>query len=78
MPIYEYVCPKCGIKFDVMKSIPERETNGCPKCGTVSQIVPSMFTHYWFNPFTVDGEGFTSKYLRPEEREELNAECRNR
>jgi len=78
MPIYEYLCPKCQEKFEQIKGIEQRQKARCPKCNSVSRLVPSRFSHYWFNPLTKDGEGFTSKYHRPEEIEEMNAELRNR
>lgn len=35
MPIYEYVCDKCGKTFDQLKSVGERERPGpCPECGS--------------------------------------------
>ncbi len=34
MPIYEYKCVKCNEKFEVYKTIRERdEAVNCPKCG---------------------------------------------
>ena len=78
MPIYEYQCPKCHKKFEEIKSIEKRHDGKCPKCNTKGKLMPSRFSHYWFNPFTTDGEGFTSKYHRPEEIGEMNAELRGR
>lgn len=35
MPIYEYVCVKCGTKFELIQSIGDSEKEiKCPKCGT--------------------------------------------
>ena len=45
MPIYDYVCQKCGKPFEVRLSIAEyseRETPGCPACG--SRMVMRRFT----------------------------------
>ena len=34
MPIYEYECVKCGEKFELRRSIDERDAEAkCPKCG---------------------------------------------
>ncbi len=75
MPIYEYRCPQCG-KFETMKAMMQRHRARCPHCNSESKLVPSVFSHYWFNPFFVDGEGFTSKFMRHEEVAEMNQECR--
>ena len=77
MPFYEYVCPQHG-KFEVLKPMSERATNNCPQCNRMCTLAMSRFSHYWFNPFFVDGKGFTSKYMRPEEKAELSQECRER
>lgn len=78
MPIYEYYCPKCRSKFDEIRGIEQRHNGICPKCNGRGKLIPSRFTHYWFNPFTVDGEAFSSKYVRKEELDEMNAEVRGR
>ncbi len=33
MPIYEYICPKCGHDFEVFTVKIEEGTPSCPKCG---------------------------------------------
>lgn len=34
MPFYEYSCTKCGVKFDLMRSIADRDKPAdCPECG---------------------------------------------
>jgi len=33
MPIYEYVCAKCGEKTEVIQRIGERRLRVCPRCG---------------------------------------------
>ncbi|HIU33111.1 MAG TPA: zinc ribbon domain-containing protein [Candidatus Pullichristensenella excrementigallinarum] len=33
MPLYAYKCPSCGHKFEVLRSINERENVVCEKCG---------------------------------------------
>ena len=77
MPIYEYDCPQCG-KFETMKAMWQRHRARCPRCNGGSKLVPSVFSHYWFNPLTVDGEGFTSKFMRNEEVAEMNQGLRER
>ena len=35
MPIYEYECGECGEKFEMRRSINDRDEKvKCPKCGT--------------------------------------------
>lgn len=77
MPIYEYICPQHG-KFETIKATRLRLRARCPHCNNKCKLVPSRFSHYWLNPFTVDGEGFTSKYMRKEEVAELDQECREK
>lgn len=34
MPVYEYVCPKCGHEFEqLVMSAAQRDRMGCPECG---------------------------------------------
>ncbi len=35
MPIYEYVCGKCGEKFSLLRGMNSRDDAQCPKCGSV-------------------------------------------
>jgi len=77
MPIYEYRCPKHG-KFEAIRPMEYRASNSCPECEEVCDLIPSRFSHYWFNKFTTDGEGFTSKFVRHEEIDDMNQECRER
>jgi putative FmdB family regulatory protein len=36
MPTYEYVCEKCGHKFERFQAITARPIRKCPKCGKSS------------------------------------------
>jgi putative FmdB family regulatory protein len=34
MPFYEYTCPKCGTRFELMRAMSQRdEPAACPECG---------------------------------------------
>ena len=34
MPVYDYKCPKCGHRFDLLRSMSARDEDvRCPKCG---------------------------------------------
>ena len=44
MPIYEYVCPKCNLKFELRRSFSEAsEYASCPHCHTSAKRVLSTF-----------------------------------
>ena len=34
MPFYDYVCVKCGHKFEKMEPMLSKEKHKCPKCGS--------------------------------------------
>ena len=36
MPIYEYACSGCGIKFEMHRSISDETLPGCPSCKATS------------------------------------------
>jgi len=77
MPIYEYSCPKHG-KFEALKKMNEGQSTPCPQCNTPSRLVLSPFNYKIFNPFTKDGEGFTSKVVSNKEYREMNRAIRER
>ncbi len=44
MPIYEYICPGCKLKFEVRKAMSQSgEPAGCPRCGKEAGRVLSRF-----------------------------------
>ena len=45
MPMYDYKCPHCGEDFEELRSIAERATAECPKCGkTAEKVLSGFFT----------------------------------
>ena len=45
MPLYDYLCDKCGKKFEDFRSIAERHQAPCPICGKPSEKqISSFFT----------------------------------
>ncbi|MEW6034418.1 MAG: zinc ribbon domain-containing protein [Chloroflexota bacterium] len=45
MAIYEYVCPRCGKEFEVMRPISESsKPAACPKCGARAERLVSAFS----------------------------------
>ena len=51
MPIYEYVCPECEIKFDRLQPTGSAQAQ-CPHCGMPSKKAISLFA-----AFVATGDG---------------------
>ncbi len=40
MPTYDYVCDKCGYKFELLQKMSDKPIKVCPKCkGKVSRLI---------------------------------------
>ena len=47
MPIYEYLCPGCECKFELMRPRSESKLgSACPQCGGNADRSLSAFSHY--------------------------------
>ncbi|MBI2848267.1 MAG: zinc ribbon domain-containing protein [Chloroflexi bacterium] len=47
MPIYEYKCPKCELKFEHMRPFSRAEEDAsCPRCHECSPRAPSRFAAF--------------------------------
>lgn len=46
MPLYEYVCPTCEVKFEKLRPMTNGHEAACPACGTESPRVLSMFAAF--------------------------------
>jgi len=47
MPIYEYICPACNCKFDLLRSVSKaNESASCPKCKGTAKRVFSRFASF--------------------------------
>ena len=56
MPIYEYVCPQCDVKFEQMRPVSQAtEAAACPQCKGSAKRVLSTFAC-----FSTDESGATS------------------
>ncbi len=56
MPIYEYVCPHCEVKFEKLRPLSQaKESATCPECKEISERVLSVFAS-----FSKDESGLTS------------------
>ena len=57
MPIYEYSCPKCSERFELLRSVSQCDEPGiCLECGAVGERLISMFAAR-----SVDASGKKSK-----------------
>ena len=45
MPIYEYVCPECKVKFDRLQPAGTSQAE-CPDCGLPSKKALSLFSAF--------------------------------
>ena len=56
MPIYEYVCPDCDFKFEMLRPLSKSgEAAVCPECRHNAGRVPSTFAC-----FSADESGMTA------------------
>lgn len=47
MPIYEYCCPKCDHKFDLLRSFSRADDPGiCPECSEEASRLVSTFASF--------------------------------
>jgi len=46
MPLYEYVCPDCEVKFERLVSMADGHAAECPTCGTPSDRILSVFAAF--------------------------------
>lgn len=42
MPIYEYYCENCDLKFELLKSIQENQSGECPECNKLAKRQVSL------------------------------------
>ena len=52
MPIYEYTCKSCGVKFECLQKISEPPIAPCPECGDTADRLISQTS------FALKGEGW--------------------
>ena len=47
MPIYEYLCPECACKFELLRSVNKsNEDASCPKCRHAAKRLFSRFASF--------------------------------
>jgi putative FmdB family regulatory protein len=52
MPIYQYLCPKCNLKFELKQSFSDESIATCPKCQNGARRLFSTV------PIIFKGQGF--------------------
>lgn len=74
MPIYEYMCPKCNLKFELRQSFSESPVALCPECHNGAQRlfapVPIIFKGPGF--YTTDNRKEPPKSDSTDDKEEKN------
>jgi len=72
MPIYEYMCPKCG-KYETIVDIDKRDDQLCPVCGEPVKRLLSKFAVHYKGPgfYTTDNRSALDAYDEETYGEEL-------
>lgn len=72
MPIYEYECEQCGVRFEKMQRMADAPLTDCPECGghvhRVMQPVGIIFKGSGF--YVTDNKGRSSTGMPPRKKEE--------
>lgn len=56
MPLYEYLCPRCELKFELLRKVSQSDEGAsCPRCRNSAGRVPSTFAS-----FSRDDSGVTT------------------
>ncbi len=62
MAVYEYVCPKCGKEFELMRPMHEADKSAeCPNCGSKANKLVSGFGSKTGNTIQPAGEPFRER-----------------
>ncbi len=74
MPLYEYLCPKCDLKFELKQSFSDASVAACPKCRNGARRlftpVPIIFKGPGF--FTTDNRKGGTEDAGKKEKEQKN------
>ena len=69
MPIYEYLCPKCGHKFEVKQNFTDNEIVKCPECNTMAEKQMSSFSFTFAQPMRKSRANPNARQVKPSELE---------
>ncbi len=64
MPMYEYLCQKCGHQFEIKQTMSEKALKSCPKCQeeALEKLISS-------NNFQLKGSGwYVTDYKKSEKK----------
>jgi len=71
MPIYEYVCEKCGAHLEVLQKVTDKPLTRCKSCGGRLEKIISQ------SSFILKGSGwYLTDYARKERREKEGTSSR--
>lgn len=72
MPIYEYECEQCGVRFEKMQRMADAPLTDCPECeGHVHRVMQPVGIIFKGSGFYVtDNKGKSSTGMPPRKKEE--------
>lgn len=72
MPIYEYECEQCGVRFERLQRMSDPPLSDCPECGSrvhrVMQPVGIIFKGSGF--YVTDNKGRSSTGIPPKKKDD--------
>jgi putative FmdB family regulatory protein len=75
MPIYEYQCKECGVRFERMQSFSEDPVKICPECeGNVQRLIQPAGIIFKGSGFYVNDSRGSRKNLMSKSRKESSGE----
>jgi putative FmdB family regulatory protein len=75
MPIYEYQCKECGVRFERMQSFSEDPVKICPECeGNVQRLIQPAGIIFKGSGFYVNDSRGSRKNLTSKSRKESSGE----
>jgi putative FmdB family regulatory protein len=70
MPIYEYLCEVCGLRFDRLQSFKDAPLQECPNCGgSVHRVIQPVGVIFKGSGFYVTDNRSKSSTMPPTKRE---------
>ncbi|MFC1999702.1 zinc ribbon domain-containing protein [Chloroflexota bacterium] len=65
MPIYEYLCPKCNVEFELRRPFSEADKSAsCPNCNSKAQKLVSGFASKTGSYIQASGKPFRTRTTR--------------
>jgi len=73
LPLYDFKCEACQLRFDALKGIDDRHSAECPRCGQRSRKLMSVANHTFGWRLTEDSHLPTKNlYKRKQDEWEKN------